>query len=611
MKTKLLFLVLLTLGVFASCKKDLLEDKNQNSSANTAPQALIFGGSNLPAEGLMELGAKLKNPYSVTNMQIAYDELKSLFPDSTAVLEIRATHKYVKFLPQNQEEYQLLEAIVDIELFVYLLDYEIKKPGVYYRDPSIPEDQPNPQYASVPVDFTLPNVNFEVLEELYIPEEVEDESLLSTVTALVDQSLKLTNNLIDNILQISFRRPSKWNPDGFIRVYDDVLGRLMPLEGAKVRATRWFTTKSDFTDANGYYRTGDFRRPVNYSIKWETSKYDIRSGTWGQAKYDGPKQKRRWNLDIQSWFGSSLGYATVHRAAHRYFFRNTGGLKRPGNITKLKFNYYHDKNGTGVNWGNWDPFGVFPDIKLYGKDNDGDWYNTNVLYSTTIHEIAHTSHIKLMTFVQYVQVSKIIYESWANAVEFYLTQLEYNELGEDDYDDPAIVPIDIDNMQDWVGGDPDYTPLFIDFIDGYNQGIERGTVADRCPDGGTFDGNCYIGTPPQGETSFIYADNFYYTPVNCCDCPLPGSWYDGANCFVENIPEDRIGFIWNNNWYLRPAGDNTRPYDEISGYTMGTLESQVLRYSYGLTSLRTKLKENKPAGMTDKHIDLYRDYYFD
>ena len=90
---------------------------------------------------------------------------------------------------------------------------------------------------------------------------------------------------------------------------------------------------------------------------------------------------------------------------------------------------------------------------------------------------------------------------------------------------------------------------------------------------------------------------------------MSGSWFDGANCFVQNIPNGSIGFIWNNNWYLHPAGNSNYPYDQVSGYTMGNIE-QLLKHSYGLTSLRNQLKANKPSNMTDKHIDVYLNYFF-
>lgn len=76
----------------------------------------------------------------------------------------------------------------------------------------------------------------------------------------------------------------------------------------------------------------------------------------------------------------------------------------------------------------------------------------------------------------------------------------------------------------------------------------------NCPYMGSYDGaNCYVGTPPSGTSAFIYANNFYYTPVGANSCPYAGSWYDGANCFVANIHASATPFIWSNNWYVQPG----------------------------------------------------------
>ena len=64
--------------------------------------------------------------------------------------------------------------------------------------------------------------------------------------------------------------------------------------------------------------------------------------------------------------------------------------------------------------------------------------------------------------------------------------------------------------------------------------------------------NCYVGTPPSGTTAFIYANNFYYTPVSGNQCPMPGSWFDSVNCFVMEIPGNCSPFIWDNSWYVTP-----------------------------------------------------------
>lgn len=257
-------------------------------------------------------------------------------------------------------------------------------------------------------------------------------------------------------------------------------------------------------------------------------------------------------------------------------------------------------------------------MKIWGYyTNSGNFKPSNLIFATTIHEIAHSSHIELMTWgiVSYGQVESRLYESWASCVEWYLTDLEYNDIGVANYGNPnfSVDPFN-SHKQNWsppTVGNTTYTPMYIDMVDTYNQSLNEGTPpTNRCPNGGTFDGaNCYVGTPPSGESAFIWSNKYYYTPVGASGCPYPGSNYDGANCFVSNIPSNTIGFIWNNKWYYHPAGDSDYPYDQVSGYTMGTLESEVVKNAYGLTSLKQALKQNKPAGMADRHIDVYFNYY--
>ena len=53
---------------------------------------------------------------------------------------LRATHLYVRFKPQNQEQLNRLENDYGLDLFEYPLDIEIPD-GVEYVDPTIPEGE--------------------------------------------------------------------------------------------------------------------------------------------------------------------------------------------------------------------------------------------------------------------------------------------------------------------------------------------------------------------------------------------------------------------------------------------------------------------------------------
>lgn len=76
------------------------------------------------------------------------------------------------------------------------------------------------------------------------------------------------------------------------------------------------------------------------------------------------------------------------------------------------------------------------------------------------------------------------------------------------------------------------------------------------------------------------------------------------------IPDDVIGRIYNNNIYLSATGNTNYPDDEVTGCSLPNIESSMLNGIYGLSSLESKLKSNKPTGITDKHIDLFLDLYY-
>ena len=228
----------------------------------------------------MVLGPPLENPYSVENMKKA---LKSLKKSSRAELpgdyEVKTTHYYVKFLPENEAHLDSLSLDEDLILYDYPLDRKIKKLGHYYIDPDAPKDKPMPLDASVEVDDELPqSVPYEILSHLHFPNDYGDYEFIESghrrrsyfTESLVDESLRLTNHWEEVVTPAKNARSRKWTPWGTIKTYDSSEGSNIPVEGIKVRARRWFTTHTSITNSSGYYRCdGSFRRPANYSLKFE------------------------------------------------------------------------------------------------------------------------------------------------------------------------------------------------------------------------------------------------------------------------------------------------------------------------------------------------------
>ena len=434
-------------------------------------------------EELVILGEKLVNPFTVENMQAAYNILKAGAQEIGTVNISKPTHKYIKFMPQDSVQLELIEADTTLDLYSYPLDYEILSEGTDYIDPELPEGQPQYRYAAVPWNYTIPkNVNFQLLAELYIPEATAatrgDSGLTEEdVELLIEQAEVLAGNDIE-----PETRASKYRPAGRIRVWDDALNTYIGLEGVKVRARRWFTTHRGYTNAEGYYScNGRFKRPANYSIVWERTYWDIRSGTFGQAYYNGPKKKGNWNLDIAK--NKSLRYATIHRAAFFYWYRPdymVEFLSRPIHSRKVKICYYH-KQGNGINGDYWASIGagILPDIRIYGKNSSG-WRETQFIFGNVIHELTHAAHLKAVGRVKFLMQKNILKESWARYVQMLLTDREYERYHHVLHETEVVrmgpymikfMKADEWNLQDWnvYDKDKDYTPLFIDLADGSNQ----------------------------------------------------------------------------------------------------------------------------------------------
>lgn len=383
---------------------------------------------------------KLKNPYTVENMQEALNNLL----DGQGAYEITPSHYYVKFVPYDDDELSLLKNDTSIYLYQYPLDVELEEGSLTYQDPEVPIGQPTYQYTSVPVDYAFPDVAFEILAELFIPESSEEvkEELPVPVEKLVYEALRITDNLGDD----KTAKSGPWTPAGTMRVWDDTLNTFVPIVGLEVRARRWFTTYKGTTNENGYYIcNGTFDREANYSLQFERYDFEIRDGWLSTANINGPKKKGQWSLDMGS--GKEKFWATIFRATHHYYYQNIQGLRRPPQNsfwnTQLKLRAVYETNSSnGTHCASCRFLGLGSAIKIYNPQN-----SSMEIYGTTIHEIAHASHWKMSSW-HYNNASTIVLESWARGVQWELTRMIY----------PDYQP---------VYARLNYTGLIQDMIDGF------------------------------------------------------------------------------------------------------------------------------------------------
>lgn len=289
------------------------------------------------------------------------------------------------------------------------------------------------------------------------------------------------NNFYDNLERESFRITGnplnfetghkglfdRWTPEGVIKVEDDGLGTI-PLEGAHVQVRYSTNVEIGITNSTGYFKVGKFLNAVNYSIKWERPGFDIRSGNWDQAWYNGPKMASDWYLTISKG-GMSWCYAHIHRAAFQYYYKNSiYGIRKPpmqGGVFNQNLHIgAMDKEGTS-HYYDFNKFVLAPQVKVYCKDGS-DWRLSVDIFATTIHELAHASHWNIgystMQYcIDWVFRKALIPESWATCVDHVITSDVYKS---------SFSYKNWNNLQNVkISEFEGYTPLFIDLIDTLNQ----------------------------------------------------------------------------------------------------------------------------------------------
>jgi hypothetical protein len=202
---------------------------------------------------------------------------------------------------------------------------------------------------------------------------------------------------------------------------------------------------------------------VNYRIKWERNDFDIRSGNWGQAYFNGPRYKNKsWDQVIWKSIGVSWVYAHVHRAAYRYWYNNTYGVKTPpkNSVWKRRVKIgVMDENGRAF-FQRANRWNTFPEIKIYRKSADGKERISREIYTTTIHELAHSSHWDIDKGV-FRRADDIVVESWAVGVANVFATDVY---GTDGFNWNNYTFATINGDFEGV-----YSPLVIDLIDNINQ----------------------------------------------------------------------------------------------------------------------------------------------
>ena len=355
------------------------------------------------------LGKRLENPYKTENIT---KSLQELYPTKAGRIEVSTTDLYVRFLPEDGAQVEMLEEM-GVHLTDHPLDYEIVEEGDWYHDPEVPDGQVTWQYAVVPYDFEFPDMEYEIIDECHISENVSGTRTDDGIDweAVERNAYVLTGNA--DMLETD-TRAEKVYPSGRITIIDPDAdgGKPAGVKGVRVSCNSFVKFSHSYTDSEGYYKMGKkFSAKLRYRLIFENVKgfsigvnlilVPASVSTLGKASPDGV------NLTVTEDSEDKLfRRCVVNNSAYDYYERCTPddlNLSLPpkdiriwifprlkaSSAVMLHHGALLDSDLLSSFLGDFAPLvKIFlPDITLglQGDDFKG-------IYSTVCHELAHASH---------------------------------------------------------------------------------------------------------------------------------------------------------------------------------------------------------------------------
>lgn len=365
--------------------------------------------------GMIELGEKLEDPYAVEHMQEA---LTRLYPTRAEEIKITPTDLYVRFLPETEKEYAILQSL-GLRLMDHPVDYAILREGDYYHDPALDEEAITWQYAVVGRDFAFPkDIRYEVLDECYISENDPVTRAESGIDwdAVEAEAFRLTGNE-DLYAPVETRGGEEVFPSGRVTIEDpDAFGgKPYGLAGVMVCCNSFVKFATTYTDRDGYWQMPKkysstpryrlvFKNAAGFSIGFNLVLIPASVSTLGT----GPASGMDVHIDADS-DAALYRRAIVNNAAYDYIARCDASdldLQAPpkdlriwifrnldsSSASMLHHGAFVDGNSLMKQYlGDYASLlkRFLPDITVGAKSGTGSFQD---LYAAVGHEMSHASH---------------------------------------------------------------------------------------------------------------------------------------------------------------------------------------------------------------------------
>ena len=503
----MLICALFLLGMACNQETELVTAEQESPTNKVSTEITIAPGSVVQDELTGQLLYEADDPYTLANVKEAYMRIvagksrhevtRAQIDDLIEIGEPEATHYSLKFYPRSETEQWRIMRIEGLQYSFYPFEYlpltdeqveslEISRSSVStlpfecrysvtYTDLMTTEGPAEPQtihlptiYATWPVETPLPtDLEYEIVEELYLPKYTGSESDAS-VALLESEIIPITPPWGDDPV---------WPPGinlprfkGRIMHYDAELERYIPLGGASITMRYGSNMVGAVTDSDGYFVIYDYITSIATTwLDLNNNYYFVSSAANISAPYGeiiGLADDFPYAIELDQAptttcisLTNSLPFYETASATYFYFYGDheldpkyqEGGLR----LSVLDFS-----SGTG-NAGEC----YYPTTNTPAYINIYDYYTKADIIGTIFHELGHFTHCYERAGMYYDMqtIEKFIRESFASYVGYYMACQYYREhfhfLSSKDLNQ---------GRQYWAGGS-NYTPLFVDLFDTYNQ----------------------------------------------------------------------------------------------------------------------------------------------
>lgn len=410
------FVLLLLLTAALSCAEKFSPDASPGRDDSCA------------GHGMIVLGEKLEDPYTLENMSKAFT---ALYPTKADRLPLEATDLYVRFLPKTEEEFGQLEEM-GLFLMDHPVDYRIVEEGDYYHDPKIAEGEITWQYAVVDKDFSFPeHIRHELIDKCYIYDNDKTTKADGVDWAEVErESFRLTGN--EDMLLPQTRDGEKASPAGRITIEDPAAGDgKFGVSGVKVSCNCFVRFGNAYTDEDGYYKMNrSFSSNPRYRIVFK-NKFGFGIGfnlLLCPASFSSLGKHSPAGVDVHIDASSErklFARAVVNNAAYDYYKKcqtEDASISKPaGNLRIWLFHSLRWSAALMLQQGALIDGSLVSDflgeysflVKMFLPDVTvglRDAYDYEEIYTRTVHELAHASH--------FVQAGK---DYWNKYVKYVVT----------------------------------------------------------------------------------------------------------------------------------------------------------------------------------------------